>query len=157
MSPQGLLLFSGDILQSRDFISLTLIDGRVEFRFDLGSGSTILISDPIALNVWHTALATRTGRTASLQVDGEAVIPGMAEGLSSQLNMVGDLFIGGVADYSTVSQYAGTEAGFIGCIQSLQVSPPLAELAIFYALDSSNKIMFSAHTCMCRLEEGMLI
>ena len=44
-SPNGLFLYNGDRMDGTgDFISLNLIYGFVEFRFDLGSGPAIIRS-----------------------------------------------------------------------------------------------------------------
>lgn len=41
--PDGLFLYNGQRMdRTGDFISLNLIDGFVEFRYDLGSGAAIL-------------------------------------------------------------------------------------------------------------------
>lgn len=41
--PNGLFLYNGQRMdRTGDFISLNLIDGYVEFRFDLGSGAAII-------------------------------------------------------------------------------------------------------------------
>jgi len=37
-----------------DFMSLGLVNGRVEFRFDVGSGTVAITSDEISLHTWHT-------------------------------------------------------------------------------------------------------
>lgn len=46
---------------ARDFIALGLREGRVEFRFDLGSGTGVIRSDGVvALNEWHHARVKRS-------------------------------------------------------------------------------------------------
>ena len=42
-----------------DFMSLGLREGRVEFRFDVGSGPAIIQSDPIEMGRWHTVRIKR--------------------------------------------------------------------------------------------------
>ena len=56
----GLILYNGQMQytndptsQSGDFVSLAMRDGRVEYRFDMGSGPTVITSEPLQLNVWH--------------------------------------------------------------------------------------------------------
>lgn len=117
----GLLFHHGDQTINRDFVSISVIEQRVEFRFDLGSGPAILMSGPVSLNDWHYVLATRDGRSGTLQVDGGAVVSGQSEGSLSILNVNSDIFVGGVADYDTVSPHVGTEVGLIGCIRDLEV------------------------------------
>lgn len=51
----GLILYNGEKPIDGDFISLGLKNGRVEFRFNVGSGPAIITAhDPITLNEWHT-------------------------------------------------------------------------------------------------------
>jgi len=51
----GLILYNGQMTDgSGDFMSLGMREGRVEFRFDVGSGPAIIRSDPVSLNEWHT-------------------------------------------------------------------------------------------------------
>ena len=132
-SPHGLLLYSGDVTVVRDFISLSLVDQRVEFRYDLGSGPAILISDIITLNTWHTVTAYRDGRVGSLQIDDGPVVSGTSQGTTSQLNLAGDLYLGGVVDSSIVSVYAETEVGFTGCVQLLQVRSDMTHTEYTFA------------------------
>ena len=97
------------------------MDQRVEFRYDLGSGPAILISDPIVLNTWHTVYATRVERDGMLVVDDMAPVMRQSVSTTTQLNVVGGIFVGGARDYSVVSSMAGSEVGFIGCIDTLEV------------------------------------
>ena len=121
-SPDGLLLYSGDATSGvADFISLALVDQRVEFHYNLGTGTEIISSDIITLNTWHTVTAYRNGRAGSLQIDDGPIVSGRSPGGNSGLNPIGDLYLGGVTDPSIVSSSAGTELGFTGCAQLLQV------------------------------------
>lgn len=120
-SSHGLLLHFGDHTQFRDFLSLTLINSRVQFRYDLGSGVAILTSSPLALNTWHTIYATRNGRTGMLTVDNGAVITAVSPGGLQELPPIGNLRLGGVGDTNILSPHIGTEIGYQGCIQSLKV------------------------------------
>jgi len=41
--PDGLFLYNGQKMdRTGDFVSLNLVDGYVEFRFDLGSGAAVI-------------------------------------------------------------------------------------------------------------------
>lgn len=43
ISPDGLFLYNGARMDGQgDFLSLNLVDGYVEFRFDLGSGAAVI-------------------------------------------------------------------------------------------------------------------
>ena len=56
----GLLLYNGEYEdRSGDFLSLGMSGRALEFRFDTGSGPTIIRSAPLALNQWHVARIKR--------------------------------------------------------------------------------------------------
>ena len=120
-SPNGLLFYYGDHTQNRDFLSIAMIDQRVEYRYNLGSGPSILISNQVSLNEWHNVIITLDGPSGSMIVDGGTEIHNEFEGALSVLNAAGDIFLGGVSDYDTVSPHAGTEVGFTGCISDIEV------------------------------------
>ena len=50
----GLLLYNDQYRGGGDFVSLGLVDGRIEFRFNVGSGPVAITSDEVDLHVWHT-------------------------------------------------------------------------------------------------------
>lgn len=137
----GLLYHHGDQTINRDFVSISVIEQRVEFRFDLGSGPAILVSEPVSLNDWHYVVATRSSRSGTLQVDEGAVVSGQSEGALSILNVNSDIFVGGVADYDTVSPHAGTEVGLTGCIRDLEVG----------YFTNSRSIVLTYYIVMCTL------
>ncbi len=120
-SPHGLLLYFGDHTQQRDFLSLTLINSRVQFRYDLGSGVALITSPVLALNSWHTVYARRDGISGSLRVDNGDVITGSSPGSLQQLPVFGNIRLGGVLDTSVLSPHVGTEIGYQGCVESLKV------------------------------------
>ena len=121
VSPNGLLFYYGDSTQNRDFLSIALIERRVEYRFDLGSGPAVLISNRVNLNEWHYVVVYLDGPRGSMTVDDGIEITNNFEGLLAVLNAAGDIFVGGVSDYDTVSPHAGTEIGLTGCINGLEV------------------------------------
>ncbi|XP_071799279.1 pikachurin-like [Asterias amurensis] len=144
----GVLLYSGQKLdRSGDFVSLGMSDGHVEFRFDCGSGPAVLrTSEPIALNKWHIAVASRTARDGTLQVDKRKVIEGMAEGAFTQLTFAGDLFIGGVEDQAHISHKADIGTSFVGDIQKVIINDKPLDL-IDEALRGAN-VMNADHPCV---------
>ena len=123
-SHTGLILYAGDSKHSRDFVSISIINGHVEFRYDLGSGVMKLASNSeISLNTWHMVEARRNSKYGSLVVDDSDIVTGTASGASTLLNAAGDLYVGGVPmHYGIVSRYAGTESGYTGCIGRVEVS-----------------------------------
>ena len=120
-SANGLIVYNGysrDSAQGAgpsDFIALGMKDGLVEFRFDVGAGPAILQSQrPLELNKWHHARIWRSKREATLTVDDEEPVTGMAPGSMVGLELVGDLHVGGVPDYSAISRRVGFSENFAG-------------------------------------------
>ena len=65
--PVGLLVYNGELTNGNgDFMGVAMRDGRVEFKFDVGSGPATIMSDPIPLNEWHTIRVKRTNRDGRL-------------------------------------------------------------------------------------------
>ena len=65
LQSEGLIFYVGYRASApfRDFISLGLNDGFIEFRYDLGSGTAeIKSTERVKLYAWHTIHANRTGR-----------------------------------------------------------------------------------------------
>ena len=47
-------MYNGQYEGGGDFMSLGLMNARVEFRFNVGSGPVVIASDEISLHTWHT-------------------------------------------------------------------------------------------------------
>ncbi|KAF4521048.1 hypothetical protein B566_EDAN008120 [Ephemera danica] len=123
-APNGLLLYDGQLVGGRgDFISLNLINGHVQFRFDLGSGTANITSpDPISQNEWHSVRVSRIDKEGTLQVNNETIARGSSGPPLNELNLELPLYIGGVPSLSDVSRDAAISSGFDGAIQRLVVN-----------------------------------
>ncbi|KAJ7379698.1 Basement membrane-specific heparan sulfate proteoglycan core protein [Desmophyllum pertusum] len=89
-----LLLFNGQRRYPNrgDFISLAVIGGRVEFKFDLGSGAGILRSvRNISVGMWHTVLLERKLDKSSLTLDSDPAVTDYSPCCSKGLNLALDL------------------------------------------------------------------
>ncbi|XP_045643249.1 pikachurin isoform X1 [Ursus americanus] len=118
-SGDGVLLYSYDTA-SKDFLSINMAGGHVEFRFDCGSGTGILRSeDPITLGHWHELHVSRTAKNGILQVDKQKAVEAMAKGGFTQIKCNTDIFIGGVPDYDDVKKNSGILKPFSGSIQKI--------------------------------------
>uniref|UniRef100_A0A8C0MAA4 Pikachurin n=1 Tax=Canis lupus familiaris TaxID=9615 RepID=A0A8C0MAA4_CANLF len=118
-SGDGVLLYSYDT-GSKDFLSISMAGGHVEFRFDCGSGTGILRSeDPLTLGHWHELHVSRTAKNGILQVDKQKVVEAMAEGGFTQIRCNTDIFIGGVPNYDDVKKNSGILKPFTGSIQKI--------------------------------------
>jgi hypothetical protein len=127
-SPEGLLVYYGDHTQNRDFFSVAIIRRRIQYRYELGSGPTALISNRVDLNTWHHVVVTLDGPSGTMTVDDGAEITNNFEGRLTVLNAAGGIFVGGVSDYTTVSPHAGTEVGFTGCISDIEINGVAVDL-----------------------------
>lgn len=118
-SGDGVLLYSYDT-GSKDFLSINMAEGHVEFRFDCGSGTGVLRSeDPLTLGHWHELHVSRTAKNGILQVDKQKVVEGMAKGGFTQIKCNTDIFIGGVPNYDAVKKNSGVIKPFSGSVQKI--------------------------------------
>ncbi|KAM4572007.1 agrin isoform 3-T3 [Fundulus diaphanus] len=120
----GLLLYNGQ-MNKKDFISLALVNGRVELKFNTGSGTGTVVSKvQISQGRWHQLVVTRSRRNAMLSVDAEPHVQGESPPGTDGLNLDTPLFIGGVADdlKQDVRERTGVTSGLVGCIRMLDVN-----------------------------------
>ncbi|XP_070695421.1 agrin [Pempheris klunzingeri] len=144
----GLIFYNGQKSDGKgDFISLSLNNGILEFRYDLGKGpATIRSKEAIQLNVWNTINLERSNRKGEIMVNKKDPVRGEAPNLHVDLNLKESLFVGGAPDYSQLARVAALTDGFKGTIQKiiLMGTPILKEEN---ALRSSNVAMFQEHPC----------
>ncbi|XP_048872622.1 basement membrane-specific heparan sulfate proteoglycan core protein isoform X11 [Brienomyrus brachyistius] len=151
----GVILYAGMILyngQKRitgaDFISLGLVGGRPEFRFDVGSGmATIRFPTPIKLGEFHTVELYRNATQGVIIVDGQGPINGSSQGKFQGLDLNEELHVGGYPNYSIVSKTTGLKNGFVGCIRQLIIQ---GDEVIFKDLDRSSTGVSNCPTCKDR-------
>nr|XP_050849942.1 agrin-like isoform X3 [Vespula vulgaris] len=120
----GLLLYNGQLNNGRgDFISLNLVHGRLEFRFNLGSGiANITSPDIVTLDSWHCVRISRLGREGVLQLDDGTVARGLSGSPLTELNLETPLYVGGVKHWREVHRLAGAWTGLTGAVQRLMVN-----------------------------------
>ncbi|XP_054001386.1 agrin-like isoform X3 [Hylaeus anthracinus] len=120
----GLLLYNGQLNNGRgDFISLNLVHGRLEFRFNLGSGiANITSPDPVTPDTWHCVRISRLGREGVLQLDDGTVARGLSGSPLTELNLEMPLYVGGVKHWREVHRLAGAWTGLVGAVQRLMVN-----------------------------------
>ncbi|KAM6434636.1 basement membrane-specific heparan sulfate proteoglycan core protein isoform 6-T6 [Liasis olivaceus] len=124
LSPSGLILFSGgDGAPVADFVSLNLVNGHLEFRYELGSGTAVLRSPrPLALGQWHKVAAERLNKDGTLQVDEERPVKRSSPGKSQGLNLRTSMYLGGVEDSVKLPAAANISSHFHGCIGEVSVN-----------------------------------
>lgn len=99
-----------------------VVDGRLEFSYELGSGSVQIIT-PVRVDDGkrHRLVARRTGRDGSLELDGVIQENGRSpEGPHQILNTKGNIYVGGLpnAEAMTTGRYIH---GLKGCIHHLEI------------------------------------
>lgn len=145
-SADGVLLYSYDT-GSKDFLSLNMAGGHVEFRFDCGSGTGVLRSeDPLTLGQWHELRVSRTAKNGILQVDKQKVVEGMAKGGFTQINCNTDIFIGGVPNYDDVKKNSGILHPFSGSIQKIILND--RTIHVKHDFTSGVNVENAAHPCV---------
>ncbi|KAF8791124.1 pikachurin-like [Argiope bruennichi] len=122
--PNGVLFYNGYKMDGTgDFITLNLVNGYLEFRFDLGTGAAVIRSvEPLAVGVWHTVFISRTGRDGILEVDDQPKVEGTSPGAFTQLSLPLNMYIGGVHDARDVARKASITESFTGCIQKVVIN-----------------------------------
>ncbi|XP_063091307.1 agrin isoform X8 [Cavia porcellus] len=127
---QGLLLYNGNN-RGKDFLALALQGGRVQLRFDTGSGPAVLTSSvPVKLGRWHRLELSRHWRQGTLSVDGESPVVGESPSGTDGLNLDTDLFVGGVPEdqAAVVLERTFVAVGLKGCIRLLDINNQRLEL-----------------------------
>uniref|UniRef100_A0A8C3UFV7 Agrin n=1 Tax=Catharus ustulatus TaxID=91951 RepID=A0A8C3UFV7_CATUS len=130
LEPSGLLLYNAQ-KHGKDFISLALVGGFVQLRFDTGSGpGTVSSRVRVQPGRWHQLLVTRNRRNGSLAVDGEPPVSGESPMGTDGLNLDTDLFVGGAPrqHMELVAERSAVTAGLRGCIRQLGINNRLYQL-----------------------------
>ncbi|XP_069382460.1 basement membrane-specific heparan sulfate proteoglycan core protein isoform X25 [Paralichthys olivaceus] len=142
----GMILYNGQRRTTgADFISLGLVGGRLEFRFDVGSGmATIRDPNPIKLGEFHTVELYRNHTLGYITVDGGEPINGSSQGKFQGLDLNEELHVGGYPNYTALAKTAGIKTGFVGCIRQLVIQ---GEEVIFKDLDRSSTGVSNCPTC----------
>ncbi|KAL7836080.1 hypothetical protein AOLI_G00273640 [Acnodon oligacanthus] len=142
----GTLLYSDDTA-SQDFLSINLVGGYVEFRFDCGSGSAVIRSEePVSMNEWHELRVSRTAKNGILQVDEQRPVEGSSEGAFTQIKCSSPLYIGGVPDYDATKSSAGVLRAFSGAIQKITLNDRAVAVATGQA--GGVNVLNALHPCV---------
>ncbi|KAL5014686.1 hypothetical protein ScPMuIL_008956, partial [Solemya velum] len=124
LNENGIILFSSHSPDGTgDFISLTVKDGFVEFRYDLGSGMVKLRSRyTIKLQEFHRVVARRTGPEGVLIVDNTEAVTDNSPYTSTSLNLATPVYLGFIPQLSMdIKNKIGVGMGLVGCIQTLKI------------------------------------
>ncbi|NXU35218.1 AGRIN protein, partial [Drymodes brunneopygia] len=124
LEPSGLLLYNAQ-KHGKDFISLAIVGGFVELRFNTGSGTgTVTSRVRVEPGRWHELVVTRNRRSGTLAVDGEPQVSGESPQGTDGLNLDTDLFVGGVPEehMAQVTERTTATSGLRGCIHALGIN-----------------------------------
>ncbi|ELW68518.1 Basement membrane-specific heparan sulfate proteoglycan core protein [Tupaia chinensis] len=106
-----------------DFVSLAMVGGHLEFRYELGSGLAVLRSaEPLALGRWHRVSAERLNKDGSLRVNGGRPVLRSSPGKSQGLNLQTLLYLGGVEPSLRLSPATNVSTHFRGCVGEVSVN-----------------------------------
>ncbi|XP_045065333.1 agrin-like isoform X3 [Coregonus clupeaformis] len=148
----GMIFHNGQKTDGKgDFISLSLNDGILEFRYDLGKGPAVIRSkDKVKMGVWNTVNLERASRKGEININGKDPVRGESpksrKNQHTALNLKESLFVGGAPDFSRLARAASLKDGFKGAIQKITLmgTPILRQEN---ALHSSDVAMFEGHPC----------
>ncbi|CAG5923603.1 unnamed protein product [Menidia menidia] len=123
-SEDGLLLYCGENEHGRgDFTSLALVRGKLHYRFNCGTGAAQIISESrIVLGQWHIVTIFRDGMSGWLRMDNDTPLSGRSQGQYTKITFRSPLYVGGSPSVYWLVRATGTNRGFVGCIQSLNIN-----------------------------------
>lgn len=123
--PNGLIMYNGD--GTGDFFALELVDGRIRYVYNVGSGPRSVpskLNEPVNDNKWHEIGVLRTAlEHFILRVDETAAFDALPDNRAVHLDTNDKLFIGGVSHdmYKNMPNHIESEEGFQGCLASLDL------------------------------------
>ena len=150
-----------------DFLSISIVGGHVEVRYDLGSGPLVLVSSSaVTLGSWHTLVFRRYHQDGMLQIDKSDPVRGKASGRNKSLNIRGATYVGGHPYMNISGDMVGTYKGMQGCVRDLKIrrkSIGLVEGVEPLVETAAGVVSCSSHPCsegycrnegQCEVREG---
>ncbi|XP_051240878.1 laminin subunit alpha-1 isoform X1 [Dicentrarchus labrax] len=129
LSPGGLLLYLASN-NTRDFLSMELVEGRVRLTFDLGSGALILTSNrKYNTGVWYKITLQRSKRKGYLSIMAadqsteKEVLEAESPGTASDLNRsdLDPIYIGGLPASRPIRRQVVSRS-YVGCIKNVEIA-----------------------------------
>ncbi|XP_071451008.1 basement membrane-specific heparan sulfate proteoglycan core protein [Hetaerina americana] len=108
--------------QGHDFISIAVVDGHLEFSYEMGSGPALIALTQTRVDDGkrHRAVFHREGKDGSIELDGTEVEIGKSQGFLAMLNTAGNIYLGGVPNARLMTGGKHID-GFSGCIHSIDI------------------------------------
>lgn len=84
------------VLTPSDIYYFSVVNGYLEFGYDLGSGPAIIHNGKIRINDGerHSVILKRRGKVGSIEIDNTYYEAGEAEGFTNTLNTAGNIYLG---------------------------------------------------------------
>ncbi|XP_068604397.1 laminin subunit alpha-1 [Brachionichthys hirsutus] len=129
LSPGGLLLYLASN-NTRDFLSMELVEGRIRLTFDLGSGALILTSSrKYNSGVWYKITLQRNKRKGYLSIMAadqpsvKEVLEAESPGTASDLNRsdLDPIYIGGLPASRPIRRQVVSRS-YVGCIKNVEIA-----------------------------------
>ncbi|XP_047423850.1 laminin subunit alpha-1 [Mugil cephalus] len=129
LSPGGLLLYLASN-NTRDFLSIELVEGHVRLTFDLGSGALTLTSKrKYNTGAWHKVTLQRNKRTGYLSImaadqsSEKEVLEAESPGTASDLNRsdLDPIYIGGLPASRPIRRQVVSRS-YVGCIKNVEIA-----------------------------------
>ncbi|KAM7389954.1 hypothetical protein PAMA_008234 [Pampus argenteus] len=161
LSPSGLLLYLSSN-NTRDFLSIELVGGRVRLTFDLGSGPLILTSNrKYNTGVWYKITLQRNKRKGHLSVmaadqsSEKEVLEAESPGMASDLNRsdLDPIYIGGLPASRPIRRQVISRSYAVRSVSVLsggfvQIAPRLlgqeAELLFSFSSNNQSGVLLAA-------------
>ncbi|XP_067302205.1 basement membrane-specific heparan sulfate proteoglycan core protein isoform X7 [Pseudorasbora parva] len=136
MDLDGLMFFcGGKKMKVEDFVTLSMVDGHVEFRYELGTGQAVLRSqEPVSLGQWHRVVAERLDKDGSLKVDHAREITRSSPGKAQGLNIHTPMYLGGVPSMDILPKPANVSMLFDGCIGEVFINGKKVDLSYSFTV-----------------------
>ncbi|XP_070151389.1 laminin subunit alpha [Polyergus mexicanus] len=119
------IIFYASGLNNANLIAVYVLDGKVHYIFNCGSGSALLESNKkINDNEWHIVVFKRQGNYGSLTVDEEDPVTGYSLGDATTINVNPPFFVGGVLPEIASIAYTniGINRTFNGCLSNFMMN-----------------------------------
>ncbi|XP_076318595.1 neurexin 1-like [Tachypleus tridentatus] len=125
LEPNGLIIYNNG--KEQDFIAIELVDGHLDYIFNLGDGPRKVRSNTrrtLNDNRWHAVTIGRQSlRQHTLMVD-DMISTVTSTGSNVHLDLHGLLYLGGVRrnTYNSLPKLVQSKHGFEGCLASLDLN-----------------------------------
>ncbi|XP_034231739.1 laminin subunit alpha isoform X3 [Thrips palmi] len=152
--PNGTIFFVAD-KNYLDHIAVYLVNGKVHYSFNCGSGSALLVSkEAYDDNQWHSVIFSRKEMNGSLTIDQVLVASGASAGNTKTLNVEPPYYLGSLAEPLLLKEknhplsILNNIPGFIGCLRGFKMNKKLV---------TNRTLSEGVLPCSDKIEKGFFI